>query len=304
MGTTASPRRVWIDTDIIFNRPGKEVDDGLALIMALSNKTIDIVGISLIHNVDNGEIATRQLLDYYAKSPIPVYKGADDASKGPGSMTPAVEKLAEALSEGELTVFAIGPATNIANLLAFYPEQAKNIKDIVFCAGRQRNAVFSLPDCPVNFPDYNYEIDPLSLQQVIESDIPVTLSGYEASTSVMLTRADLQKIRENGRAGDEWVYQQLLPWITTWEENLNSPGFIPFDTSTIGHVLYPEYFHYHRDIPVAIDIRENDSRAFSDVERKPYLEVSYEFDSPNRVDFIYKTKPEYKDIVMSALLEK
>ena len=41
MGTTASPRRVWIDTDIIFNRPGKEVDDGLALIMALSNKTID-----------------------------------------------------------------------------------------------------------------------------------------------------------------------------------------------------------------------------------------------------------------------
>jgi len=44
----ASPKKIWIDTDIIFNKPGEEIDDGLALMMAFNNPDVDIKGISLI----------------------------------------------------------------------------------------------------------------------------------------------------------------------------------------------------------------------------------------------------------------
>lgn len=300
----ASPQKIWIDTDIIFNKPGQEVDDGLALMMAFNNKHVDIKGISLIHAVDNGYEVTKKLLGYYGDDSIPLYKGTDDATQGPGTKTKAVEKLAEALEENELTIVAIGPATNIANLLEFYPEAAKNINDIVFCAGRNKGVSFSSEGSPVGFPDYNFEVDPVSFNKVIESNLPVTLSGYEASSSIFLYREDLEKIRQNGRKGDEWIYTQLLPWITKWEEGLNIKGFIPFDCSTIGHVPYPDYFEYHRNIPVMVNIRKNDSPAFSDVEEKPYLEVSYDFDSSNTVDFAHTAKKGYKEVVMQNLLGK
>ena len=91
--SSSKKKRVWIDTDIIFNKPGKEVDDGLALMMAFNNEEIDIKGISLIHQVDNGYKVTKKLLGYYCDKAIPVYKGTDDATKGPGTKTEAVEKL-------------------------------------------------------------------------------------------------------------------------------------------------------------------------------------------------------------------
>ncbi len=40
MAPPASPQKqkIWIDTDIIFNKPGEKVDDTLALMMAFNNK--------------------------------------------------------------------------------------------------------------------------------------------------------------------------------------------------------------------------------------------------------------------------
>ena len=302
----SSPRKIWIDTDIIFNKPGQEVDDGLALMMALNNRNVEIKGISLIHNVDNGYRVTKKLLDFYARYPIPVYKGTDDARRGAGKKTQAVEELAGALEKDDLSVIAIGPATNIANLIEFYPDAAQNINDLVFCAGRQKGAVFTTRGSTTHFPDYNFEMDPQSMMDVIKSDIPVTLSGYEASSSIFLKQEDLEKIRKNGRKGDRWVYRQLQPWMDRWKNELNINGFIPFDTSTSGHVLYPgsRYFHYYRDIPVAMNVRENDSQNFYGGDKKPYLEVSHDFKTQDTVDFVYKTAPEYKQVVMENLLGK
>jgi pyrimidine-specific ribonucleoside hydrolase len=299
---SARERNIWIDTDIIFNKPGEEVDDALALMMSFNNPKVSISGISLIHNVKNGYRVTKKLRDFYGDTSIPIYKGTDDATRGPGSKTEAVEKLAVALDKEELTVVAIGPATNIANLLEFYPEEAKNITDIVFCAGRNKGVSFTTDGSPTVFPDYNFEMDPVSFKKVIASGLPVTLSGYEASSSIFLYQDDLEKIKHNGRPGDAWVYRQLQPWITKWKDELGIEGFIPFDASTIGHVFYPEYFEYHRDIPVALDERTNDSPAFSDAEKKLYLEVSHDFDSPHTVDFAYKAKENYKELVVNDLL--
>lgn len=304
MNTNNHVKQIWIDTDIIFNQPGGEVDDGLALMMALHHPRAELIGISLIHSVDNGYVATQKLLEYYAKTPIPVYKGADDAAQGPGTCTEAVDQLAQALCQQQLSIAAIGPATNIANLLEFYPEAAKNITELVFCAGRQKGVSFTAPGSPVVFPDYNFDLDPESMRRVIASDIPVTLSGYEASSSVFLYQEDLEQIKHNGREGDSWVYQQLEPWITLWQQQLNIEGFIPFDTCTLGHLLYPDQFEYHRRIPVHEQVRANDARAFLDVVEKPYLEVSYDFASSNQVDFAYQAKPGYKHIVMQHLLGK
>ena len=49
------PKRIWMDTDIMIGLPvraPREVDDGVTLIMALRQPSVELVGISLITEID------------------------------------------------------------------------------------------------------------------------------------------------------------------------------------------------------------------------------------------------------------
>lgn len=296
------PTPIWIDTDIIFNRFAGDVDDGLALMMALHSPRVHIRGISLNRNVDNGERVTRRLLGHYARYPVPVHKGADNFFAGPGESSEAVEALAAALRAGPLTIVAIGAATNLANLLQFHPEVVPAITRVVFCAGRREGLRFQVPNRRVALPDANFDNDPVSMLRVIESGIPITLAGFEASSSIFIDGQDIRRIRRNGRPGDRWVARRLDLWRLLWRLALGLDRFIPFDACTIGHVLYPECFHYHRNIPVAARTRANDARFWKKGAEKTYLEVSYGFETSCRVDYVHAIDPAYKIHLMNHLL--
>lgn len=293
---------IWIDTDIVFNRFPQDVDDGLALIMALACPRVQVCGISLNRRVDNGERVTRRLLSHFAQYPVPVYKGSDDIFAGPGERTEAVDRLADALRQQPLTIVAIGAATNLANLLLHHPDVTSRITEIVFCAGRQQGLSFRAEGRSMPLPDANFDNDPVSMWRVIESGIPVTLAGFEASSSTFIEAADIERIRHNGRQGDSWVARRLSLWRLAWRLAFRLNRFIPFDACTIGHVLYPECFHYHRNIPISINERVNDARRWKKGTTKPYLEVSSAFDSPYRVDYAHAIDPLYKIHLMNHLL--
>lgn len=298
----SSPTPIWIDTDIVFNQFPQDVDDGLALMMALDCPRVQVRGISLNRRVDNGARVTQRLLGFFARYPVPVYKGTDNVFAGPGERTEAVDRLAEALREQPLAIVAIGAATNLANLLRFHPDVASRITQIVFCAGRRQGLCFQAAGCATALPDANFDNDPVSMRLVLESGIPVTLAGFEASSSVFIEAQDIARIRRNGRSGDRWVARRLSLWRLAWMLAFRLKRFIPFDACTIGHVLYPECFHYHRNIPVVISERANDARFWKKGANKAYLEVSYDFDSPYRVDYAYAIDPVYKTHLMNHLL--
>lgn len=299
----ARPKAIWIDTDIIFNKVAEDVDDGLALMLALNSERVNVAGIGLQRGVNNGYQVTQKMLGYYARYPIPVYKGADDIYAPYGSETEAVSALAAALGKQPLTIVAIGTATNIATLLELYPESAQNIKEIIFCAGRQRNVVFTARGSDVGLPDANFDNNPEALLKVLDSGLTVTLVGFEAASSIYLHWEDLRRIYANGRPGDKWVYRRLLYWLMLWKAGLHVDGFIPFDACTLGHVTHPEFLSYHRQIPIAVNTRANDATNWSKKKKiKPYLEVAYDFDSPYKVDFAYALNPEFKTKLMQELL--
>lgn len=293
---------IWIDTDIVFNRFPQDVDDGLALIMALACPRVRVQGISLNRRVENGARVVQRLLGHYARYPVPVYKGSDNIFAGPGERTEAVDRLAAALREQPLVIVAIGAATNIANLLLHHPDVASRITEIVFCAGRQQGQTFRAEGRSMPLPDANFDNDPESMTQVIASGIPITLAGFEASSSVFIDADDIQRIRRNGGSGDRWVARRLSLWRLAWQIAFRLNRFIPFDACTIGHVLYPECFRYHPQIPLAIQPRANDARRWKKGASKAYLEVSYALDSPHRVRYAYAIDPVYKTHLMNHLL--
>lgn len=302
----SEPKSIWIDTDIVFQQGRspfpREVDDALALMMALASPRVHVRGISLNRRVVNGERVTRRLLGHFARYPVQVYRGSDNIFAGPGERTEAVDRLAEALREAPLSIVAIGAATNLANLLRFHPDVAPRVTSIVFCAGRQQGQRFLAGSSSRPLPDANFDNDPQSMLEVIRSGIPVTLCGFEASSTIWIDAADIDRIRRNGRPGDAWVAQRLAVWRRVWQLGLRLNRFIPFDACTIGHLIHPECFHYHRAIPLAITQRPNDARLWKRAATKPYLEVSYQFETSHRVDYVHAIDPVYRTHLMNHLL--
>jgi inosine-uridine nucleoside N-ribohydrolase len=298
-------KRVWLDADVMIglkeNAP-REVDDAIALMVALRHSDkIDLVGISTITNVQYATKTTKNLLKWYHKGkPIPVFSGSDKANDL-GIENEATKALTAALRKEKLTILAIGPLTNIGTVLKNHPELVGQINEVVVCAGRTANYPFKLGLGDLVVWDYNFETDVEGFRAVLESNVKMVFSGFECSESLLLGRADISFLN-NESVGDKWVYNQLVAWQNSYKTVYGVPAFIPWDTTPLGYITHPQYFKFYEDIPVKINRRQNDANVGPNVGKEKYfLEVSYEYNSPYKATFAYKTKLGFEEIVIDAL---
>jgi purine nucleosidase len=177
-------RRVIIDCD-----PG--IDDSLALMLALSAEEIEVVGITIVCGnspVEMGFENAKKVLQHMNRLDVPVFIGADKPLKreyvnaldthgkdGLGeSFLPevrgyrqeksAVDFLSETLRQGPCSVIALGPLTNLAQLVEQDREAFDAIEELVSMGGSFR----SHGNCsPV--AEYNYWVDPDGAARVYQA---------------------------------------------------------------------------------------------------------------------------------------
>ncbi len=299
-----TPKRIWLDTDIMVGMPDKrgarEVDDAIALMMALRyTDKVQLVGISTVTYVNYGHDVTQKLLGYYNKTgrTIPVYRGSDTL-RDAGHETAASRAMAAALRNERMPILAIGPLTNVATVLKNHPELAKQIESVIVCAGRTPGLPFRPGLEKLTVGDYNFEMDPNAFRILFDSGVKVVLSGYECSVYTFLGRTDLAFLAR-GSVGDQWLSKTLRPWQLLNKTLFGVDGFVPWDTTPLGYLTHPTYFKYYENIPVRINTRKTDTGGDG---RKPYLEVSYDYkDTPWRATYAYKTLPGFEEAVLESL---
>lgn len=302
-----APRRIWFDTDLMVGLPERaprEVDDAVALLMALHySDKVDIAGISIVTNVDYGYDVAQKLLKWYAPDhTIPVYKGSDLCGDV-GVENDASRALAEALKKEKLTIAAIGPATNVATVLKNHPELASQVEEITFCAGRTPGFPFQPGLQTMTVSDYNFEKDVEAFKVIFDSGVKLVLSGFECSAYLFLGKTDWEFLAD-GSEGDQWLAAQFAPWSLRGKKAFGVEGFIPYDTTPLGHITHPEYFKYYRDIPVQINYNENDATTPNAPKgKKPFLEVSYDYKSKWKCVYAYKTLPGFEELVIESMKE-
>lgn len=301
---TETPRRIWFDTDIMMGLPERaprEVDDGVTLIMTLAQPNVEIVGISLITEVDYGMEITEEILRRYApERDIPVYKGSPQAADL-GTETAASLALAEALKKEKLDILALGPATNLATVIKNHPELIPQFGEVVFCAGRTTGYPFQPGKRQNTVGDYNFEKDVESFRVILDAGIKVVLSGFECSEYLLLGQVDTRFLAE-GSENDKWLNAFLVPWQERAGKLFGVSGFIPYDVTPLGYFTHPDYFLIHRDMPVVINFRENDATLGRNIPaQKHYLEAGFEYPSKWKVDFAYRTLPGFEELVIESL---
>jgi len=263
-------KKVWVDTD-----PG--VDDTVAIAMLFESQDIEIVGISSIFGNTTVDLTTKNsklILEAVGKESIPLARGAYyplqvqlDTSpfvhgeNGLGNMPLPEPKMKEGsilapqaiinmilAHPHEITLFPIGPLTNIAMAYLMEPKITDLVKEVVIMGGAVH--------CPGNITpvaEANFFHDPHAARIVISAGWPITLVGLDVcGTSSMISNALLDKIIAAGKPLSPYI-GGALPFYQNFLSKFGIYDKVDFpDTLASAYLLEPEIFTTE-NIPLFIE---------------------------------------------------
>ena len=216
--------RILIDTDI-----GGDVDDALALAMALNTPEIEIVGITNVYLANAWRAGvTKELLRVYGCGEIPVCTGAEkpligwwDENRIPNSSPDYGEYRGEKLPHAAdfiirkaeeidgLILLAIGPLTNVGIALAKAPHIAKRLK--IYMMGGQLNKAH---------PEWNIVCDPEATRIVFESGADITMVGLDVTNRCQFTKDEVDEVHFAGNPRAERLGLMMEQFIQNF-------GYLP-----------------------------------------------------------------------------
>ncbi len=230
-------KKIIIDTDI-----GDDIDDAYAIAFAVKLKKFELQGITTVYrnSLQRAKIASALLSvlgvgekqvcvgeDYPpnckfaiesfeevlpdGRPVIPHYR--DEFASAPVSSKRAAEFIAEQAEKypGEITVIAIGPMTNLAEVAEKYQRSYKKLAKIVCMGGM----FFGKK------AEWNIRCDPESAAAVLGGGVPVTFVGLDVTAYTYLTSEDVAQITAFGGAETKMLAGMLEKWVQT------HPGRMP-----------------------------------------------------------------------------
>lgn len=217
------PISIILDTDI-----GDDVDDALALAIALNSPEIDLRGVTTVfRDAPRRALLTQQILWFFNRN-VPVHAGCSkpllqswenlpgganigrqfealDASLQYEETRHAVDFIIETAQhfseENPLTICPIGPLTNIALLLAKAPEIIARIR-IVLMGGW-----WSAPNA-----EWNIKCDPEAGAMVFNSGANITMVGIDVTRQCVLSDAQVEQFQEAGTPRAQFLYDLIKLW--------------------------------------------------------------------------------------------
>ena len=265
-------RKIIIDCDIGNGIAGANVDDGLALALALVSPEIEVKAVTTVSgNVLNYKacLVAKRFLQA-SEYDVPVYCGSFRALKEPTQKwrerldhgvekqglkylwqneeeflrtdadiaCNAVDKMAQIINENphEVTLIAIGPLTNLALLLTKYPEVQDKIQEIVLMGG-----CFNVKNY---LKDTNFGLDPEAAKIVLDSSVPCTMAPFDTTTTTLLRQEDLEEMGTYTNALSEYLYKTTKPWLAYSMKTRGIDGCWIHDVLTVAYLIDSSLFSF------------------------------------------------------------
>ncbi|MUG44067.1 nucleoside hydrolase [Paenibacillus woosongensis] len=265
---TAAPRKIILDCD-----PG--IDDAMAIILAAYNPYIDLLGITTVAGNVSVEKTTRNALclcELMGIGHVPVAQGAQqplvrksvfadyvhgDSGLGGIQLPPpqkevmpehGVDFIVRTLmeSEGDITLVAIGPLTNVALALRKQPEIAAKVQEIVIMGGGTMGNITPAAE-------FNFFADAEAAKVVFGCGAPITMIGLDLTNQAMATA----EVKEQFAAVNNRMSRFILDLIEDYEQHnlkLGLAGATVHDPCCIAYCIDPSMFEAKR---LRVDIETN-----------------------------------------------
>jgi purine nucleosidase/pyrimidine-specific ribonucleoside hydrolase len=273
-GVTAIP--VVLDCD-----PGH--DDALAFVLAAASPELRLLAISTVfgnQTIDKTTLNARLICTIAGISQVPIAAGSAGPIAGESRTSMRPRRVANAvhgstgldgvnlgapavpLHEGDavsllhrmirdypepVTVIATGPLTNIARLIRDHPATVSNIKEIV-CMGGSVDRGNVTP-----YGEFNIVADPEAASMVLDSPVPVTFCGLNATHQVLVSPARVASMRKIGTRLANVCADLVTFFAQTYSDIFNMSEPPLHDPVAVARVIDASIVKCVR-VPVAIEL--------------------------------------------------
>ena len=230
-------------------------DDAIALMLALASPEVELLGVTTVSGnttLPNATANALKVLEHVGRADVPVAAGADrpllreryaakdvhgeSGLEGPDLPEPRTEPLAQHAVDflGEhvrgATLVPVGPLTNVALMLARYPDARP--ERIVLMGG----AIAEGNVTPA--AEFNIWADPEAAARVFESGLDVTMIGLDVTHKALVGSQAVERMRASGRAGT--LVAELMAYYNRFHrETYGFDGSPVHDALALAHVLRP-----------------------------------------------------------------
>ena len=221
---TSNPKKILFDTDI-----GSDIDDAVALAYLLAQPECELLGITTVSGQPIARAKLASAICNPAGAEVPIIPGISDRLDGPSrqpnvpqtSVLPnwdhdtvfpqidAVDFMAETIrnNPNQVTLLAVGPMTNVANLFSRYPDTPNLLKSLQMMIGRFSN------DSGLPISEWNAHCDPAAADVIYSTPAPSHTSiGLEVTHQVVM---DSNQVKEHFQHPLlKPVYEMSEVWFT------------------------------------------------------------------------------------------
>ncbi|MFU2158435.1 MULTISPECIES: nucleoside hydrolase [Caldisericum] len=260
-------KKIILDCD-----PGH--DDMLAIILALSNKELEVLGITTVAGNQTGEKTytnALRVLNLIGRTDVKVSRGFDKPilrelvtapqihgvsgldganlpePKGNETHKHAIDFIIETIMNSNEKIYLVptGPLTNIAVALLKEPKIKDKIEKIVLMGGAFHDSNFT-PGA-----EFNIYVDPEAAKIVFESGIPTVMVGLDVTNRALLTFEDIDYIESFKGPVSSVIAPLLRFFATTNKEFFGFDGAPIHDALAVSYLIDPTILkvkHLHVDI--------------------------------------------------------
>ncbi len=244
-------QKIILDTDI-----GDDIDDALALALALEEPELELIGVTTVfQNTDKRARIAKKMLSLWG-SQVPVYAGIslgegtvmsywdqpcqytsdlDAPEYAPGNDfrqdggQAAVDFILESARKygKDLTLVAVGPLSNVAAAIRQDPQTMRGIRRVVLMGGCFHR----------QFAEWNILCDAPAAKTVLEFDLEAVCIGLDVTEKTMLSRQQHEMLLA---ADKDEKRKYVASLVKLWSDYT---GKIPYlhDPLTVFYVAHPEY---------------------------------------------------------------
>lgn len=286
-----NPTRIIIDTD-----PG--VDDALTFLLALASPEIKLEAITTVHGNIGIENTTRNalaVLELANASHIPVARGCElplvselatsgvivHGQSGVGrAVLPepkskvidqhAIDFLIQRIlaEPNQITLFTIGPMTNLALAIRKEPRIASALKELIIMGGAIRQGGNATP-----LAEFNIHADAHAAHIVFHSGIPMTLIPLDVTYKCLLSAADVKRLNKIDSPIARFVRDATSVYMDFYKKYEGFDGCALHDPLTLATIIAPELLtieEHYIDVDIAGGVSMGNTFAdFMKVSKKP-----------------------------------
>ncbi|MBU5428299.1 nucleoside hydrolase [Tissierella pigra] len=231
-------RKIIIDCDNTFGIDGCDVDDGLAIIYALAQREVEVLGISTTFGNNSLDIVYPNTISFMKNigyPEIPVYKGSEDSYEN----NKAAKFLVEMVNKynGDLCILATGSLTNLYDAWKIDNKFYEKIKSISLMGGITAPLVIN--NKILN--ELNFSCNAEASLNVLEHGKNITIATGNTCLDGFFTRERFETLKE-GNDFEKWLYVQCEYWFDREKNVFKNEGIYIWDILSAAALLNPNLF--------------------------------------------------------------